>query len=129
MRASSARPLPPRSASRRPDGIAGSRTVDLARILILNTGVSVTAPLIIAANNLVGRGIPVARANILDLGHSAAHVLESRIGSHANEHETSLPRTKFATHTPPLPVNESHTAGYVPVFDIFGIYVMIPNIR
>lgn len=60
------------------------------RFLILNTGVSTTAPLTITANNLVERGIPVALANILDLGHSADHVLESRVGSHANEHETSM---------------------------------------
>lgn len=60
------------------------------RFLILNTGVSTTAPLTIAANNLVERGIPVALANILDLGHSADHVLESSAGSHANEHETSM---------------------------------------
>ncbi|MEP7198988.1 MAG: creatininase family protein, partial [Chloroflexota bacterium] len=60
------------------------------RFVILNTGVSTTGPLTIAANNLVARGIRIALANILELGRSADAVLESRIGSHANEHETSM---------------------------------------
>jgi creatinine amidohydrolase len=60
------------------------------RFVILNTGVSTTGPLTIAANNLVARGVRVALANIVDLGRSADSVLESHIGSHANEHETSM---------------------------------------
>lgn len=60
------------------------------RFVILNTGVSTTGPLTIAANNLVARNIPVALANILDLGHAADGVIENTIGSHANEHETSM---------------------------------------
>lgn len=60
------------------------------RFVILNTGVSTTGPLTIAANNLVARKIPVALANILDLGHAADGVIENHIGSHANEHETSM---------------------------------------
>lgn len=60
------------------------------RFLILNTGVSTTGPLTVAANNLASRGIPVALANILDLGRSADHVIDNKIGSHANERETSL---------------------------------------
>lgn len=60
------------------------------RFVILNTGVSTTGPLTIAANNLVAQNIPVALANILELGRSADGVLESHVGSHANEHETSM---------------------------------------
>lgn len=60
------------------------------RFVILNTGVSTTAPLTLAANRLVARGIPVALANILDLGKSADKVIENHVGSHANEHETSM---------------------------------------
>jgi creatinine amidohydrolase len=60
------------------------------RFVILNTGVSTTAPLKIATNNLAARGIRVALANILDLGKSADGVVENKVGSHANEHETSM---------------------------------------
>ncbi len=60
------------------------------KFLILNTGVSTTAPLSIAANNLISQNIPVALANILDIGRAADDVIENKIGSHANEHETSL---------------------------------------
>lgn len=60
------------------------------RFVILNTGVSTTAPLTVAANNLIARGIRIALANILELGHSADDLLENKIGSHANEHETSM---------------------------------------
>lgn len=60
------------------------------RFILLNTGVSTTGPLTLAANNLVGRGIPVALANLAELGKSADGVIEQRIGSHANEHETSM---------------------------------------
>jgi len=60
------------------------------RFVLLNTGVSTTAPLTLAANNLVAQNIPVALANILELGRSADAVLESHVGSHANEHETSM---------------------------------------
>lgn len=60
------------------------------RFVILNTGVSTTAPLMIAANNLVAQNIRVALANILELGRSADDVIENKIGSHANEHETSM---------------------------------------
>lgn len=60
------------------------------RFLVLNTGVSTTAPLLIAANNLASRGIRIVLANIADLGHAADHVLENRVGTHANEHETSM---------------------------------------
>lgn len=60
------------------------------KFLILNTGVSTTAPLTVAANNLISKHIPVALANILDLGHAADDVIENKIGSHANEHETSM---------------------------------------
>lgn len=60
------------------------------RFLILNTGISTTAPLTIAANNLIARGMRVALAHIADLGHSAEDVLENTVGSHANEHETSM---------------------------------------
>ncbi|MBI3734144.1 MAG: creatininase family protein [Chloroflexi bacterium] len=60
------------------------------RFVVLNTGVSTTGPLTVAANNLASRGIVIALANILDLGRAADAVLESRIGSHANEHETSM---------------------------------------
>src|SRR5712692_134336 len=41
------------------------------RFLILNTGVSTTGPLTVAANNLAARAIVVALANILDLGRAA----------------------------------------------------------
>jgi creatinine amidohydrolase len=60
------------------------------RFLILNTGVSTTGPLQVASNNLAQRGIRVALANIMDLGRAADEVIENPIGSHANEHETSL---------------------------------------
>jgi creatinine amidohydrolase len=60
------------------------------RFVILNTGVSTTAPLKIATNHLAARGIRVALANILDLGRSADEVVENKVGSHANEHETSM---------------------------------------
>ncbi len=60
------------------------------RFVILNTGVSTTGPLTIAANNLVARGIRIGLANILDLGKAADNVLENKVGSHANEHETSM---------------------------------------
>lgn len=60
------------------------------RFVFLNTGVSTTAPLAIATNNLTSQNIKIAVANILELGHSADGVLENKIGSHANEHETSM---------------------------------------
>lgn len=60
------------------------------RFVILNTGVSTTAPLAIAANNLIAQGIPIALAHILELGHAADDVIENKVGSHANEHETSM---------------------------------------
>jgi creatinine amidohydrolase len=60
------------------------------RFVVLNTGVSTTGSLMVAANNLAARGARVALANILDLGRSADAVLESHVGSHANEHETSM---------------------------------------
>lgn len=60
------------------------------RFLVLNTGVSTTAPLTIAANNLASRGIRIALANIADLGRAADSVIENKIGTHANEHETSM---------------------------------------
>lgn len=60
------------------------------RFVILNTGVSTTAPLTLAANNLIARGVRIALANLLDLGHAADDVIENKIGSHANEHETSM---------------------------------------
>lgn len=60
------------------------------RFVILNTGVSTTAPLTLAANNLIARDIRVALAHIMDLGHGADGVIEDHIGSHANEHETSM---------------------------------------
>lgn len=60
------------------------------RFVVLNTGVSTTAPLTLAANNLVAQNIRVALANILDLGKSADDVIENKVGSHANEHETSM---------------------------------------
>jgi len=60
------------------------------RFLVLNTGVSTTAPLTIAANNLASRGVCIALANIADLGRAADHVIENKIGTHANEHETSM---------------------------------------
>lgn len=60
------------------------------KFLILNTGVSTTAPLTLAANNLISKNIPVALANIMDIGHAADDVIENKIGSHANEHETSM---------------------------------------
>ena len=44
----------------------------------------------VAANNLAARGVRVALAHILDLGRSADSVLDSHLGSHANEHETSM---------------------------------------
>ena len=60
------------------------------QFIVLNTGVSTTGPLMVASNNLAARGARVALAHILDLGRSADTVLESRVGSHANEHETSM---------------------------------------
>jgi creatinine amidohydrolase len=60
------------------------------RFVILNTGVSTTGPLTIAANNLVARGIRIGLANILDIGKGADTVIENHVGSHANEHETSM---------------------------------------
>ena len=60
------------------------------KFVVLNTGVSTTGPLQIAANNLSMRGIHVALANILNLGRSADYVIENPVGSHANEHETSM---------------------------------------
>ncbi|TAH49418.1 MAG: creatininase family protein [Chloroflexota bacterium] len=60
------------------------------RFLLLNTGVSTTAPLTLAANNLVAQNIRVALANILELGKRADAVIENESGSHANEHETSM---------------------------------------
>ncbi len=58
--------------------------------LILNTGVSTTGPLTVAANNLAAHNVVVALANILDLGRAADSIIENPIGSHANEHETSM---------------------------------------
>ena len=60
------------------------------KFLILNTGVSTTAPLTLAANNLISQNIAVALAHILELGRAAEEVLENKIGSHADEHETSM---------------------------------------
>ncbi len=60
------------------------------RFLILNTGVSTTGPLTIAANYLAATGIRIVLANIADLGHVADRAIENLIGSHANEHETSM---------------------------------------
>jgi creatinine amidohydrolase len=60
------------------------------RFVVLNTGVSTTAPLLIASNNLAARGVRIVLANILDLGHAADGVIENPIGTHANEHETSM---------------------------------------
>src|SRR4030042_998908 len=60
------------------------------RFCLLNTGVSTTGPLLVAANNLAARGLSIILANIVDLGRAADHVLENPVGTHANEHETSL---------------------------------------
>lgn len=60
------------------------------KFLILNTGVSTTAPLTLASNHLAAQNIRVALANILNLGTRADSVVENKIGSHANEHETSV---------------------------------------
>lgn len=70
--------------------ISSLATNGAQRFVILNTGVSTTPSLALAANNLAARKIRVALANILDLGHAADGVIENRVGSHANEHETSM---------------------------------------
>lgn len=61
------------------------------RIAVVNTGVSTEAPLQIAVRNtLVRHGIRIAVADIRQLGKSASHMLEQKLGGHGDEHETSL---------------------------------------
>lgn len=71
--------------------VRGLHRQGAARFLILNMGLSTEYSLNIAAGDLTESGIPVVLAHIGNLGRSARdHVIESKVGTHANEGETSM---------------------------------------
>jgi len=72
--------------------IRGLHRQGARRCLILNLGLSTEYALNLAAGDLTDQdGIPVALAHIRLLGQTArARVLENRVGTHANEGETSM---------------------------------------
>ena len=61
------------------------------RVAILNTGVSTEGPIgLVTRGILERRGVQVGVADIRRLGRSADHLLEQKIGGHADERETSI---------------------------------------
>jgi creatinine amidohydrolase len=61
------------------------------RVAILNTGVSTEGPIgLVTRGILERRGVPVSVADYRRLGRSADHLLEQKIGGHADERETSI---------------------------------------
>ena len=61
------------------------------RIAILNTGVSTEGPIgLVTRGILERRGVRVGIADIRRLGRAADHLLEQKIGGHADERETSI---------------------------------------
>jgi creatinine amidohydrolase len=60
-------------------------------LAILNTGVSTEPPLRIVVRELYERsGVRVPVADMRNLGRSADHLFEQKLGGHGDEHETSL---------------------------------------
>jgi creatinine amidohydrolase len=60
-------------------------------LAIVNTGVSTEPPLRIVVRELYERsGVRVPVADIRNLGRSADHLFEQKLGGHGDEHETSL---------------------------------------
>jgi creatinine amidohydrolase len=60
-------------------------------LAIVNTGVSTEPPLRIVVRELYERlGVRVPVADIRNLGGSADHLFEQKLGGHGDEHETSL---------------------------------------
>jgi creatinine amidohydrolase/Fe(II)-dependent formamide hydrolase-like protein len=60
-------------------------------LAIVNTGVSTEPPLRIAVRELYERsGVRVPVVDIRNLGRSADHLFEQKLGGHGDEHETSL---------------------------------------
>jgi creatinine amidohydrolase len=61
------------------------------RLAIVNTGVSTEGPVQIAVRDLQARhGVQVPVADIRNLGHGSRHLLEQKLGGHADESETSV---------------------------------------
>jgi creatinine amidohydrolase len=61
------------------------------RVAILNTGVSTEGPIgLVTRGILERRGVRVGVADIRRLGRAADHLLEQKIGGHADERETSI---------------------------------------
>jgi len=73
------------------DLIEGYIHQGVKNIAIINTGVSTEAPLqIVSRDILETHGVRVSIANILDMGRSADHLLEQKLGGHGDEDETSM---------------------------------------
>ncbi|WP_162917117.1 creatininase family protein [Dongia deserti] len=61
------------------------------RIAIMNTGVSTEGPVGLATRGILERrGIAIGVADIRRLGRKADHLLQQKVGSHADERETSV---------------------------------------
>ena len=61
------------------------------RLAILNTGVSTEGPIGLATRGILERrGVRIGVADIRRLGRAADHLMEQKIGSHADERETSI---------------------------------------
>lgn len=61
------------------------------RLAILNTGVSTEGPIGLATRGILERrGVRIGVSDIRRLGRGADHLLEQKIGSHADERETSI---------------------------------------
>jgi len=73
------------------DLIEGLIDQGVKNIAVINTGFSTEAPLqIVSREILESRGIRVSVAGIRDLGHSADHLFEQKLGGHGDEDETSM---------------------------------------
>jgi creatinine amidohydrolase len=71
--------------------LAGFLEQGARNLAILNTGVSTEPPLRIVVRELYERsGVRVPVADIRNLGRSADHLFEQKLGGHGDEHETSL---------------------------------------
>lgn len=73
------------------DLIEGFIHQGVKNIAIINTGVSTEAPLqIVSRDILEAHGVRVSIADIRNMGRSADHLFEQKIGGHGDEDETSM---------------------------------------
>lgn len=73
------------------DLIEGLIDQGVRNIAVINTGFSTEAPLqIVSREILEAHGIRVSIADIRNMGHSADHLFEQKLGGHGDEDETSM---------------------------------------